>query len=342
MGHLRLRLPKIDPTPEDAWLNRRHFIRQWGLGSVSLAAGLGAVAGSGLATPNPSRAADDFLKRVLKPGLEREPLVKHFPAKRNDKYPYPGDVKESTTPFAAGTYNNFYEFTTSKELVWRYAEGFEVDPWAIEVTGLCNKPTKFGIDDIFKLFGGEQEERTYRFRCVEAWAMDVPWTGFELNKLLKAVDPKSEAKYVRFFTENRPKQMPGIARDLAGFQQYPWPYYEGLRMDEAMNELTLLCTGIYGKPLPRQHGAPFRLIVPWKYGYKSIKSIVKIELVEKKPTTFWESLQPDEYPFESNVEPTVPHPRWSQAIERLIPTGAPRRTLPYNGYGQYVAHLYKK
>jgi len=206
------------------------------------------------------------------------------------------------------------------------------------VTGLCNKPQKFGIDDLYKI---ELEERTYRFRCVEAWAMDVPWTGFPLSKLLAKVDPKSSAKYVRFFTAVDKKVMVGVTKDPAT-RHYPWPYFEALRMDEAMNELCLGCLGLYGKPLTRQNGGPFRIVTPWKYGYKSPKSIVKIELVENKPSTLWSSLQPVEYPFESNVEPEVPHPRWSQAFERVIPDGRRRPSLYLNGYAEHVGHLYKR
>jgi sulfoxide reductase catalytic subunit YedY len=178
----------------------------------------------------------------------------------------------------------------------------------------------------------------YRFRCVEAWSMVVPWTGFPLSKLIVKAKPKSEAKFVRFFTVNRPNEALGMAK-LRG---YPWPYFDGLRMDEAMHPLALIATGIYGKPLPKQHGAPLRLVVPWKYGFKSVKSIVKIEFVEKQPTSFWETLGPDEYPFEANVNPKVPHPRWSQAFERVIDTGDRVRTLPLNGYGDQVGKLYAK
>ena len=330
-------LPKLDITPESDWQNRRQLIKKLGLGAI------GASAASALLPSLPTNALQDrdaIIKRVLAPAIKTPSAMKHFPSKRNPKFKtYPKGAKE-TRELVAATYNDFYEFTTDKRYVWIMAEraGFTCDPWSIEITGLCNKPTKFSIDDIFNKFGKFQEERAYRFRCVEAWAMDVPWTGIELNKLLKAVEPKNEAKYVRFVTANRPKEMPGMQL----MQEYSWPYYEGLRMDEAMHPLTLLGTGIYGHPLPRQHGAPFRLVVPWKYGYKSIKSIVKIELVDKQPKTFWETLLPDEYPFESNVNPKVPHPRWSQAEERVIPTGAERPTLLYNGYAEHVAALYKK
>jgi sulfoxide reductase catalytic subunit YedY len=182
------------------------------------------------------------------------------------------------------------------------------------------------------------EERVYRFRCVEAWAMTVPWTGFPLSKLLRRVQPKSGAKFVKFVTAYKPDEMPGVHR----LADYPWPYTEGLRLDEAMHDLTMVVTGIYGKPLPKQNGAPIRLVVPWKYGYKSIKSIVSIELVDRQPATLWETLSPHEYPFESNVEPSVPHPRWSQATHRVVDTGERVPTLPYNGYSRQVASLYGK
>lgn len=338
MKTIRHQLKKLEITPEAAWLNRREIVKKWGLGTIG-AAGMATLSGvmpSMKAMANQDR--DAIIKRVLKPAIDPESAKDLFPAKRNPKFKdYPAGAKQ-TEELVAATYNNFYEFTVDKRYVWITAEqsGFKCDPWTIEVTGLCNKPGKFSIDDLFKQFGKFQEERAYRFRCVEAWSMDVPWTGFELNKLLQAVEPKNEAKYVRFVTVKDEKHMPGMIRE----PNYPWPYYEGLRMDEAMHELTLLGTGIYGHPFPNQHGAPFRMIVPWKYGYKSIKSIVKIELVDKQPGTFWSKLIPDEYPFESNVNPQVPHPRWSQAAERVIPTGVERKTLPYNGYAEFVAKLY--
>jgi sulfoxide reductase catalytic subunit YedY len=180
------------------------------------------------------------------------------------------------------------------------------------------------------------EERLYRHRCVEAWAMAVPWTGFPLKALIDFAEPRSSAKYVRFVSASKPDEMPGIGEQ----NWYPWPYFEGLRIEEAANELTMCTVGIYGHPLPSQHGAPLRINVPWKYGYKSPKSIVKIEFTEKEPPTFWDTLQPEEYSFESNVNPNKPHPRWSQAKERLIDTGETVATQMYNGYGEFVAHLY--
>ena len=212
---------------------------------------------------------------------------------------------------------------------------FKINPWQVEVSGLCDKPFKFDALDMAKKLG--LEERVYRFRCVEAWSMIVPWTGYTLSKLLKQAEPKASAKYVKFYTAMKPAEMPGLAR----LPQYPWPYTEGLRLDEAMHDLTFMATGIYGEPLPKQNGAPLRLVVPWKYGYKSIKSIVKIEFTDRQPKTLWNALAPREYPFESNVDPGVPHPRWSQASERLIgPNPVRIKTIKFNGYPQ-VAGLYK-
>ena len=231
-------------------------------------------------------------------------------------------------------YNNYYEFTTDKQQVAQLAQGFKTSPWTVEVGGLVNKPATFGIEDLLKKF--PQEERVYRLRCVEAWSMVIPWNGFTLASLLKEVEPTSDAKYVRFETVYRPEEMRGQKSEL-----YPWPYQEGLRLDEAMNDLTLLATGLYGEPTLPQNGAPLRLVVPWKYGFKSIKSIVKIELVADEPATLWSSIAPNEYGFYANVNPGVDHPRWSQATERRIGEFERRGTLPFNGYGEQVADLYK-
>jgi sulfoxide reductase catalytic subunit YedY len=258
---------------------------------------------------------------------------KAYPFPRNPKFN--PDVK-LTDEEVAGSYNNFYEFSLDKEAVRLLTGKFVTSPWSIEVKGLCENPMTVDLDDLVTQM--PMEERVYRFRCVEAWAMIVPWTGFPLSKLIEKAKPKPEAKFLRFETANRPDQFPGMRSfRTAG---YPWPYFEGLRMDEAMHPLTLVATGIYGKPLSKQHGAPVRMVVPWKYGYKSIKSVVKIEFVAAQPKTFWETLAADEYPFESNVNPKVPHPRWSQASERMIGTGDRVRTQVYNGYGDLVAKLY--
>jgi sulfoxide reductase catalytic subunit YedY len=214
------------------------------------------------------------------------------------------------------TYNNFYEFSTEKEEVSQLVGKFETRPWEVEVTGLVANPGKFALDDLVRKM--TLEERLYRFRCVEAWSMVIPWTGFPLSRLMKLVQPKSEAGYVRFWTAALPKQMPGIKRYASW--GYKFPYYEGLTLAEASNDLSFMVTGVYGHELTKQHGAPIRLIVPWKYGFKSIKSVVKIEFVKDKPPTFWNDLYPKEYGFSANINPKVPHLRWSQATERVLGT----------------------
>ncbi len=245
------------------------------------------------------------------------------------------ELRDELTPFdSIISYNNFYEFTTDKEDVAILAADFKTSPWMVKVGGLVNKPQTFDIDDLQRKFG--QEERIYRMRCVEAWSMVIPWFGFPLAKLLREVEPRSQARYVRFETLHDSEQMPGQHNKV-----YTWPYAEGLRLDEAMHELTILATGIYGKPLLPQSGAPIRLVVPWKYGFKSIKSIVKIDLVEEMPTSLWMAVAPREYGFYSNVNPDVSHPRWSQSSERRIGELGRRKTLPFNGYAEEVAYLYE-
>lgn len=239
-----------------------------------------------------------------------------------------------TPEWAASSYNNYYEFTTDKMRVKDVAKGFRTRPWTVEVAGLCAKPRVYDLDDLLRRM--PMEERLYRHRCVEAWAMAVPWTGFPLAKLLGEAEPQATARYVRFLTVNRREEMPGIR--YSG--NYEWPYREALRIDEAMNPLAFLVTGLYGKPLPTQNGAPLRLALPWKYGFKGPKAIVRIELMANKPGTFWNEVAPKEYGFFANVDPTRPHPRWSQAVEQMIPDMRRTRTLPYNGYGKWVAHLY--
>lgn len=249
-------------------------------------------------------------------------------------YKVDGDI---TPKDAATTYNNYYEFGTGKDQPSRYADTLTTDPWSVEIAGEVNNPGAYGLEDILK--GVSLEERIYRFRCVEAWSMVVPWIGFKLSDLLAKADPTGNAKYVAFQTLSRPEEMPGIGWSPS----FPWPYVEGLRLDEAMNPLTLMATGMYGESLPNQNGAPLRLVVPWKYGFKSIKSIVKITLTEKEPPTTWNNIADNEYGFYSNVNPEVDHPRWSQASERPIGAGlfAGRiPTLKFNGYGEEVANLY--
>jgi sulfoxide reductase catalytic subunit YedY len=234
------------------------------------------------------------------------------------------------------TYNNFYEFGTDKGDPAKYAKALTTDPWSVEISGLVNKPGNYALEDILKDM--TLEERIYRFRCVEAWSMVVPWVGFQLSDLIAKADPQGNAKYVAFETLLRPEEMRG--QKSASF---PWPYVEGLRLDEAMHPLTIMATGLYGEPLPNQNGAPLRLVVPWKYGFKSIKSIVKITLTEKEPPTTWNKLNAREYGFYSNVNPQVDHPRWSQASHRIIGSGLFAKkepTLKFNGYSEEVASLY--
>ena len=234
------------------------------------------------------------------------------------------------------SYNNFYEFGFDKSDPARYAGAMTTDPWSVQIDGLVDKPEAYGLEDLMQ--GVTLEERIYRFRCVEAWSMVIPWIGFELATLLNRVGVQPGAKYVAFETLARPEEMPGLSN-----RSIEWPYREGLRLDEAMHPLTIMATGLYGEPMPNQNGAPIRLVVPWKYGFKSIKSIVRISLVAEMPPTTWNMLQPGEYGFYSNVNPTVDHPRWSQASERRVGGGlfAKRQdTLMFNGYGDQVAGLY--
>jgi len=296
-------LPYSQVTPKQVYLNRRRF-----LGAAPLA--MGALLGA--------RAAQATMKLT---GV--------------NKSSYTVDEKvDKITPFDVIThYNNFYEFGTDKEDPSRNAQNFRTSPWMVKIEGEVAKPTTLDLDALMKV--APLEERIYRHRCVEAWSIVVPWIGYPLNALLKQVEPTSKAKYVAFESYYDRKQMPqGM---WAGIQ---FPYVEGLRLDEAMNPLALLAVGLYGQTLPNQDGAPFRLVVPWKYGFKSIKSIVKIRLVEKQPPTTWNLSAPQEYGFYSNVNPEVDHPRWSQAKERRLGEFLKRNTLMFNGYGEQVASLY--
>ena len=241
---------------------------------------------------------------------------------------------EELTSFKSITnYNNFYEFSTDKEDVAKLSQKLKISPWEVEIGGLVENPGVFSADDLKAKY--TQEERIYRLRCVEGWSMVIPWTGFPVASLLKDVVPKPKAKFVKFTTLMRPKEMVGQSS-----WWYEWPYVEGLRIDEAMNDLAIFVTGLYGKDLPKQNGAPLRLVVPWKYGFKSIKSIVKIELVRKMPTSLWMNAAPNEYGFYSNVNPNKSHPRWSQKTERRIGDFRRRKTLMFNGYEEEVASLY--
>lgn len=299
-------IPASEATPESAFLNRRSF----------LGAGAGLIAGAALPQIAAAQGAD--------------PTLDLYPAKRNPAYTLDRDV---TDPELPGNYNNFYEFGTSKDVVGA-AKKLQPRPWTIAIDGLVEKPFEIAFDDLIRKV--QLEERLYRFRCVEAWSMAVPWTGFTLKQLVELAKPQSGAKYIRFETFMNPRVAPGQSQ-----RWYPWPYTEGLTMAEATNDLTLMVTGIYGKPIPNQHGAPLRLITPWKYGFKSVKSISKISFVAERPKTFWEGLQASEYGFWANVNPEVSHPRWSQASEQLLGSRDRRPTLLFNGYAEQVAGLYK-
>jgi sulfoxide reductase catalytic subunit YedY len=295
-----------------------------GAGAIALSSLVVAACGGG-EIPSSTTIPDE----TAVPTDRTSPQATPQPTSLVDEYGDPLNSYEDITSF-----NNFYEFTTNKSSVADLAKDFKTSPWTVEVGGLVNQPMTFDLDDIQKMF--PQEERIYRLRCVEGWSMVIPWVGFPLASLLGEVEPLSDAKYVRFETLYDPEQMPG-QKDLP----YPWPYIEGLRLDEAMNGLTILATGIYGTDLPPQSGAPVRLVVPWKYGFKSIKSIVKIDLVAEEPTSTWMAILPNEYGFYANVNPDVDHPRWSQATEQRIRESGRRPTLLFNGYEEEVGYLYE-
>jgi sulfoxide reductase catalytic subunit YedY len=298
-------------TPREVYLNRRKFMT-----------GVGAAG----ATILVSR----FVGGALQPRLSSQAPTKLQYVQSNLS-----TQGEQLTPLKGITsYNNFYEFGTDKEDPAQYAKSLKTVPWTIAIEGHVNKPRIYDVDGITKTHPS-LEERVYRLRCVEAWSMVIPWIGIPLNSVIKAVEPTSKARYVAFETLYDPKQMPGQKGSVL-----QWPYVEGLRMDEAMHPLTILAVGLYGEALPNQDGAPIRLVVPWKYGFKSIKSIVKIKFVEHQPHTTWNIMAPSEYGFYSNVNPTVSHPRWSQAKERRIGEFFKRNTLMFNGYGDQVASLY--
>lgn len=295
-------------TPEAVYMNRRQFMK-----GTAAVVGVAGIAPALLAGRDRALASLD-----------------------HSDSDYRLEAGDSLTPYeAVTTYNNFYEFGTSKsdpaENAWR----LEPKPWSVKVDGLVDKPGTYGLEDLVDF--NALQERIYRLRCVEAWSMVIPWLGVPLAGILKKVGPQSGAKYVAFETLADKKQMPGVK---SFFNVLDWPYVEGLRMDEAMNDLAFMAVGLYGKELPNQNGAPFRLVVPWKYGYKSIKSVVRISLVDKEPPTSWNRSAPHEYGFYSNVNPNVEHPRWSQARERRIGEFGRRRTLMFNGYEEQVAHMY--
>lgn len=277
-------------------------------------------------------------RRQLMTGAAALSLAAALPAQAAGGLAYrasPLSVKDDKNTFEQITqYNNFYEFGTGKDDPARTAGKLKTQPWSIQIEGECDKPRSFSMEELLKI--APLEERIYRLRCVEGWSMVIPWVGFPLSELIKRVNPNSRAKYIEFISLADKEQMPGIQR-----QVLDWPYTEGLRMDEAMHPLTIMAVGLYGKVLPNQNGAPIRLVVPWKYGFKSAKSIVKIRLTEKQPQTSWNKAGPNEYGFYSNVNPEVDHPRWSQATERRIGEFFKRKTQMFNGYGNQVAGMYK-
>jgi sulfoxide reductase catalytic subunit YedY len=295
-------IPSSEITPESVYLDRRRFLRLGAAGAVSA-----SLTPAGLA----ACTADDETEAAA-------------------------DEQERLTSFEDVTsYNNFYEFGTDKQDPSRHAPGLlRTKPWSVVVEGHCAKPATYALEDFIKPLA--LEDRTYRLRCVEAWSMVIPWRGFPLADVIRRAEPTAQAKYVEFYTLLDPRQMPYQKTSILD-----WPYVEGLRMDEAMHPLTLLATGLYGRDLPAQNGAPLRLVVPWKYGFKSIKSIVRIRFVEREPTSSWTKSNPSEYGFYSNVNPDVDHPRWSQASERRIGEFRRRQTLMFNGYAEEVASLYE-
>jgi sulfoxide reductase catalytic subunit YedY len=299
-------LRETEATPEAVFFNRRELIG----GSIGLA-GIAAFGGSAKA-----QFAD--------------PTFDLYPAKRNEAFKLDRDL---TAERYSADYNNFYEFGSSKSVA-SAARSLKTRPWTVAVDGLVEKPIEIGFDDLIRKM--PLEERLYRHRCVEAWAMAVPWTGFPLKALLDMAKPLGSAKYLKLTSFQDKTVAPGQRQVW-----YPWPYTEGMTIQEAGNDLAFLVTGVYGKPLANQFGAPLRLALPWKYGFKSAKSLVRFTLTEERPKSFWEALQPSEYGFWANVNPQVPHPRWSQASERMLGTNEMRPTQLFNGYGDYVAGLYK-
>ena len=328
----RLRGWEIDErkvTPEPIYMQRRQLLGGLaaagaGLGSLLSGCSIGDSLGSQGGVPgNP-----DAVRYPDGPAGEL------YPVERNPKFSEADAGRPVTPPEIAHAYNNFYEFFTVKHEVWTHVDGFETQPWELEIAGLVEHPGRLDLGDLMRKM--PLEERVCRLRCVEAWSAVVPWTGFPLRALIDLVQPLSSANYVALTTALRPQQMPGVPAQ----PWYPWPYQEALTLEEARNELTLLATGLYGRPLPKQNGAPIRLVVPWKYGFKNIKSIVRLEFTAEQPSTLWSGLIPDEYGFWANINPEVPHPRWSQATELFVNTGERVPTELYNGYGEWVAEMY--
>jgi methionine sulfoxide reductase catalytic subunit len=302
-------IPEAQATSAELFTGRRRFLQ-------GAAAALGAAA-CGIAPP------------AFAAGAASGALASLYPAPRNAKY----KVHRPITPAKlVETHNNYYEFGSQKD-IWRLAQALPLHPWTVKIDGMVEKPLTFEFDDLVRRM--RLQERVYRFRCVEAWAATVPWTGFPMRDLVALARPAAGVRYVAMQSFENPSVAPGQKAFW-----YPWPYQEGLTLAEATNELTLLVTGLYGKPAPAQNGAPLRLITPWKYGFKSIKAIVRFTFTDKQPPTFWDTVDPSEYGFWANVNPAVPHPRWSQATERVLGLPGRRPTLIWNGYGDYVAAIY--
>jgi len=322
---------KVDPseiTPEHLYLSRREFIS----GVSAMIVGSLALGACGSQEARPAPESEGGPAASPSPSTESGNTPTALPPTPTELTDELGDI---ATPYKDITnYTNYYEFSLDKEEPARLSRDFKASPWTVEVGGLVNNPRTFGLEDLQRMF--DQEDRIYRMRCVEAWSMVIPWRGFSLAALLQEVEPMSKAKYVRFETIYDPERMPGQSNP-----SFPWPYVEGLRLDEATHDLTMLATGLYGRDLEPQNGAPIRLVVPWKYGFKSIKSIVKIDLVEEMPVSLWMASSPSEYGFYANVNPDVSHPRWSQSTERRIGETGRRKTLLFNGYEEEVAYLYE-
>ena len=316
--------PERDVTPPSAVLHRRNWLKRIAWGGAGLV-GAGLAGGFGWYYYGGSGA------EVVAAGRSEAPGADLYPAALDPRFADAG--RATTDREKAARYVNYYEFSSNKRDVWRKIESFSTAPWKVEVTGLVSNPCTYDIDDLVRTF--PLEERIYRHRCVETWAMVVPWTGFPLRALIEKAGPQPAARFVRFVSFSNPREAPGQRAT-----SQPWPYNEGLTLEEAKNELAFLVTGMYGEPLLKQHGAPVRLVVPWKYGFKSAKALVRIELTDQQPATFWNTVVPTEYDFTANVNPDVPHPRWSQKSESMLGTNERFPTVIYNGYGEWVGRLY--
>lgn len=315
-------LSENEVTPESVYFNRRQVLK----GLVGASIGLGLFSLTGCQKSSSQIALEKTLDLPKFNNLQTNPN-------------FTSVDRPITEENLAGQYNNFYEFGGNKN-IWLNAQNLPIDPWKVEVTGLVKNPKTYDLDDLKNTF--PLEERIYRFRCVEAWSMVIPWVGFPMKALINAVEPTSNAKFVRFTSFYNPEITKGPGLHLGPL---PWPYKEGLTLAEMANDLAFFAVGIYGHELPKQHGAPLRMVIPWKYGFKGAKSIVKIEFLEQQPATYWNTIAANEYDFQANVNPNKPHPRWSQATEKFISKGPGlsweiKETLPYNGYGELVANLY--